>query len=126
MLCQAKTEHAPASNANELRYTRKGVDLGNIGPSQFPVLLAKARPGRIMLTSSLNDLARAKRMSYQHKPDNGVLFVNDSKTKPNQADYTGNYSTADGTKRRVAAWINKSKNGEYLSLRFQDEYSDES
>lgn len=62
-------------------------------------------------------------MAYSHKPDHGNLFINTDKEKPTQPDYTGTYALPDGTVRRVAAWIKKSKSGdEYLSLSFQDQY----
>lgn len=59
-------------------------------------------------------------MPYEQKPDFGVLFKNDRKEKDNQPDYTGDYTTPDGQKRRIAAWVKEGKNGKYMSLRFSD------
>lgn len=59
---------------------------------------------------------------YKHKPDRGVLFLNSSKTSEAQPDYTGTYTTPDGDQRRMAAWINETKNRTYLSIVFSDGY----
>lgn len=71
-------------------------------------------------------LGKLKDMSdkpkYTHKPDSGSLFVNTNKSKETQPDYTGSYTTEDGKRRCIAAWYAKTKNTEYLSVRFQDEY----
>ena len=61
--------------------------------------------------------------TYMHKPDKGVLFANDRKRNPTQPDFTGNYTTQDGKKRNIAAWLNTTKNREYLSLSFSDPYN---
>lgn len=71
-------------------------------------------------------LGKVRDMSdYIHKPDKGSLFVNYQKSKDTQPDYTGTYCTSDGQKRRIAAWVNKTSKGEYLSLSFQDEYNNQ-
>ena len=63
-------------------------------------------------------------MDYKHKPDRGALFLNQNKTNENQPDYTGSYTTPDGQTRRIAAWINETKNRTYLSITFSDEYKE--
>ena len=63
--------------------------------------------------------------TYMHKPDKGVLFTNDFKEKPTQPDFIGNYTMPDGKNRNIAAWLNKTKNREYLSLSFSDPYNAE-
>lgn len=55
---------------------------------------------------------------FTPQPDKGTLFPNTFKKNDSHPDYTGTYATADGTVREVAAWIN----GDYLSLRFKDQY----
>lgn len=53
--------------------------------------------------------------------DTGALFKNDKRGNDRAPDYTGDYTTPDGQKRRVAAWLKKSdKVGTYLSLKFSD------
>lgn len=54
--------------------------------------------------------------------DTGALFKNDKRGNEKAPDYTGEYTTQDGQqKRRIAAWIRKSKKGEtYMSLKFSD------
>ena len=53
--------------------------------------------------------------------DTGALFKNQNKTQDKQPDYTGEYTTQDGQKRRIAAWIRESKSGKtYMSLKFSD------
>lgn len=73
-------------------------------------------------TTYLQLLGQEDMSNYQHQPDRGSLFVNQSKDKINQPDYTGSYATADGEVRRMAAWVNKTKsNTEYISIIFQDD-----
>ena len=59
--------------------------------------------------------------NYEQRPDSGVLFKNDKKGNEKAPDYTGDYTTQDGNKRRIAAWIKESKiGGKYMSLSFSD------
>ena len=59
-------------------------------------------------------------MEYDNR-DSGALFKNDKRGNDKAPDYTGEYTTPEGKKRRVAAWIRKSKGGKtYMSLRFSD------
>ncbi len=53
--------------------------------------------------------------------DTGALFKNDKRSEK-APDYTGEYTTQDGQKkRRIAAWIRESKSGKtYMSLKFSD------
>ena len=59
--------------------------------------------------------------NYEQRPDSGVLFKNDKKGNEKAPDYTGDYTTQDGNKRRIVAWIKESKTGsKYMSLSFSD------
>jgi len=59
-------------------------------------------------------------MSYENT---GRLFLNERKTKPNQPDYTGDYTTEDGTKMKVAAWLKPGTDGraQWLSFRVSEQ-----
>lgn len=56
--------------------------------------------------------------TFTPKPDSGTLFPNSFKSTDAHPDYTGVYAMPDGTVREVAGW----KNGDYISLRFSDQY----
>ena len=56
---------------------------------------------------------------FTPKPDTGTLFKNGRKENDSHPDYTGTYATSDGKVREMAAW----KNGDYLSIRFSDQYN---
>lgn len=55
---------------------------------------------------------------FKHKPDTGTLFINKFRSKESHPNYTGQYAMPDGTIREIAAW----DNGNYLSIRFSDQY----
>jgi uncharacterized protein (DUF736 family) len=59
-------------------------------------------------------------MDYDNT-DTGALFKNDKQGNENRPDYTGEIYDADGTKRRIAAWLRESKSGtKYMSLKVTD------
>lgn len=59
-------------------------------------------------------------MEYDNR-DSGALFKNDKRGNEKAPDYTGEYTTPEGVKRRLAAWIRESKSGKtYMSLKFSD------
>lgn len=58
-------------------------------------------------------------MAFQHKPNNGSLFVNQDKVADTQPSWTGS-ALIDGREYRLAAWENESRNGLYLSIKFTD------
>jgi hypothetical protein len=60
-------------------------------------------------------------MTEYDNRDSGALFKNDKRGNEKAPDYTGEYTDQDGKKRRVAAWVRKSKKGvSYMSLKFSD------
>ena len=62
-------------------------------------------------------------MSYDNT-DTGALFKNDKRGNEKAPDYTGTIYDASGKKRRIAAWLRQSKNGNnYMSLKIEDERS---
>lgn len=61
-------------------------------------------------------------MEYDNK-DTGALFKNDKKGNDKAPDYTGDYETETGKKRRIAAWLKTSQGGKpYMSLKFEDSW----
>lgn len=63
-------------------------------------------------------------MAYQHRENRGSLFKNDRKTKETQPDYTGS-GLINGNEMRIAAWIKDGGKGKFMSLKFQDNVSQE-
>ena len=60
-------------------------------------------------------------MSDYNNTDTGALFKNDKKGNEKAPDYTGDIYDASGNKRRIAAWLQKSKSGmSYMSLKISD------
>ena len=67
-------------------------------------------------------------MSEQYNnTDTGALFKHDKKGNDKAPDYSGPAYDSSGKKRRCAAWIKKSAKGDtYMSLKFEDERSQNS
>ena len=59
---------------------------------------------------------------FRPKPDTGTLFINKFKKNDSHPDFTGMYAMPDGSVREVAGW----QNGDYISLRFSNQYDNES
>ena len=60
-------------------------------------------------------------MSEYDNRDSGALFKNDKRGNEKAPDYTGEYTTPEGQKRRIAAWLRESKSGKkYMALKFSD------
>jgi uncharacterized protein (DUF736 family) len=60
-------------------------------------------------------------MNDYNNTDTGALFKNDKKGNEKAPDYTGDIYDADGKKRRIAAWLKKSKAGQtYMSLKVEN------
>ena len=43
-------------------------------------------------------------MAYEHKPNQGTLWLDDKKSKPTDPDFTGNIMETDGTLLNMAVW----------------------
>ena len=54
-------------------------------------------------------------MNQQQRDNNGVLFKNDRKEKPNHPDYKGSI-TVDGKDYWLSAWIKEGQKGKFMSL----------
>ena len=63
-------------------------------------------------------------MSYAQRPESGVLFRNDKKTKDNQPDYQGE-ALIDGKLWKMSAWLKDGKKGKFMSFSFQPPYKGE-
>ena len=70
-----------------------------------------------LVLGEMQDMSKEK-PKFTPKPDTGTLFKNGYKSNESHPDFVGNYATSDGTIREFAAWLN----GDYISVRFSDEY----
>ena len=57
----------------------------------------------------------------EQKDNSGVLFKNEKKTSDKAPDYSGSV-VVDGKEKKIAAWVNKGKDGgkSYFSLKFEE------
>jgi hypothetical protein len=56
-------------------------------------------------------------MTQYDDRNSGVLFKNDRKERPNQPDYTGNFTDGNGVEHWLSCWIKESSTGKkFMSL----------
>jgi hypothetical protein len=58
-------------------------------------------------------------MAYELKDNSGSLFKNDKKTEEKHPSMRGE-CMVNGKKMSVSAWVKEGKNGNFLSLSFQE------
>lgn len=56
-------------------------------------------------------------MTFEHKPNTGLLFKNNKKESEKHPDYTGT-ALINGLPTRISGWKREGKNGTFLSLAF--------
>lgn len=62
-------------------------------------------------------------MSYEPKPGDGILFVNEKKTEksPDRTGYViAHRDIKAGEKLNLAGWVKSGRSGQFLSLRMSD------